>query len=59
MFHNAKDLKRKNIEKFIFLLENLKNKIINKYGLSAYDLDDIEYVCKISILKFFKFLLIF
>ena len=47
MFHNAKDLKRKNIEKFIFLLENMKkNKIINKYGISAYDLGDIEYACK-------------
>ncbi len=47
MFHNAKDLKRKNIEKFIFLLENFKKKkIIYKYGLSAYELDDVEYACK-------------
>tara|TARA_Y100000389_G_scaffold22501_1_gene19255 strand:+ start:155 stop:1015 length:861 start_codon:yes stop_codon:yes gene_type:complete len=47
MFHSDKDLKKKNIEKFIFLLESLrKNKIIHKYGLSAYELSDIEYACK-------------
>ncbi len=55
MFHNAKDLKRKNIEKFILSLENLKkNKIINKYGLSAYDLGDIEYACKNFNFKIFQ-----
>jgi aryl-alcohol dehydrogenase-like predicted oxidoreductase len=37
------------------LLENLKNKkLIYKYGLSAYELDDVEYACKNFNFKIFQ-----